>query len=877
MHVAEWPFVGRKDEQDRVAFLLRARPPISIVLAGPQGVGKTRLALSARQWAEQQGFQVRHAAASSATASIPFGALAALLPVLRDLPDTPHATFQAAADHLLGEAGDGKLLISVDDAHHLDEASAGLLHQLAPSPAVSVLLTLRTDLPAPDAVQAIWRSGLAERLDLGPLDEAGVAAVLAGALDGEVARGTVTNLVRLSAGNPLYLRELISGSLASGTLSRVDGLWLLQAPATTPRLVDIVEERLRNLDPAARKALELVAIAGSLGYDLLVDLTDEAAVEHLERDGLLQVTQDRRRRVAATGHGIHADVVRENLTTAQSARLHGRIADAIETAGARRRDDVLRVAVARLASGGDVSAPLMAEAARRALVAYDLALSERLGRIAVEAGAGLMAEVDLAITLTRAGRQPEADRIFGTIDTSSATDEERALVAIEWSNCLFWGLDAYDRAQATVAAAMEVVTDPDWSEQLVVTRASYELLVGHAEVAVEMLASIIEDGTPRGIAASGLIAGVSLALTGRGDEALAVVRKAWEARQHIDEGFGLVYEGMLVVTECLALAELGRFAEAQAVGLAGHDAAVHAGVLYGQAWLALNIARGTRFTSALRETHLWARESAACFEQLGIVPLRQWALYGGAWALAIRGEKEEARAVAEQARALDPGHVELMEPEARRAEAAMALLDNDRSEALRLLQEGADLAAKLGLHAEELGVLHDVVRLGEADDVVGRIEELAALVDGALAAAVVTHARGVAQKDPALLGRAAEHFAEIGADLLAAEAAAQASGAYRNAMDRRNAQRWSTRSAELAEGVGSADTPALHLGGESAELTSREREIAMMAARRIPSKEIAQRLNVSRRTVDNHLHRAYSKLGVMGRDELAEALGISPD
>ena len=127
------------------------------------------------------------------------------------------------------------------------------------------------------------------------------------------------------------------------------------------------------------------------------------------------------------------------------------------------------------------------------------------------------------------------------------------------------------------------------------------------------------------------------------------------------------------------------------------------------------------------------------------------------------------------------------------------------------------------------------------------------------------------------LGEVAERFAAIGAHLPAAEAAAQASAAFRNAMDRRNAQRWAARSAELVELLGPVDTPALHLGGESAELTSREREIAVLAARRIPSKEIAQRLSLSRRTVDNHLHRVYSKLGVMGRDELAEALGISPD
>jgi DNA-binding CsgD family transcriptional regulator/tetratricopeptide (TPR) repeat protein len=875
--VADWPFVGRQAEQDRVSFLLRARPPISVVLAGPQGVGKTRLAQATREWAAAQGFQVRHAAASSATTSIPFGALAALLPVLRDLPDTPQATFQAAADHLLGEAGDGKLLISIDDAHHLDEASAGLLHHLTPSPVVSVLLTLRTDLPAPDAIQAIWRSGVAERLDLGPLDEAGVAAVLADALDGEVARGTLANLVRLSAGNPLYLRELVTGSLASGTLAQIDGLWHLRAPATTPRLIDIVEERLRGLEPAERKALELVATAGSLGYALLVDLVGEDAVEALEREGLLEVTQERRRRVAAAGHAVHADVVRDNLTTAQAGRLHGEIADVIEAVGARRRDDVLRVAVARLASGGEVSAPLMAEAARRALVAHYLALSERLVRIAIEAGAGLMAELDLATTLTLAGRQAEADRVFLAIDTSSMSDDLRALVAVQWSDCLFWGLDDYDRAQAAVAAAIEQVEDPDWHDQLVVARASFEMLVGHADIAAEALEPIWRAGTPRGIAASGLIAGGSLAVIGRGDEALDVVSRAWSARDEIDEGFGLVYEGMLVVAECLALTELGRFARAQELGLLGHAAAVGSGVVYGQAWIALTLARGTRFTSALGDTAKWAREAATCFDSLGIAPLRRWALYASGWASAQLGDRDEARGLCEEARSLDPGHVQLMEPDARRAEAALAVLEGDRGGAVRHLQDGAELAAKLGLVAMEMGVLHDLVRLDEADDVIERIEELAPLVDGALAAAIAAHARAAVTHNGTRLGEVADRFAAMGADLLAAEAAAQASGAHRNAMDRRAAQRWASRSAELVEGLGPVDTPALHLGGESAELTSREREIALLAARRIPSKEIAQRLTVSRRTVDNHLHRVYGKLGVMGRDELAEALGITPD
>jgi len=55
-------------------------------------------------------------------------------------------------------------------------------------------------------------------------------------------------------------------------------------------------------------------------------------------------------------------------------------------------------------------------------------------------------------------------------------------------------------------------------------------------------------------------------------------------------------------------------------------------------------------------------------------------------------------------------------------------------------------------------------------------------------------------------------------------------------------------------------------------LTSREREIATLAAQGLTSPEIAERLFLSARTVNNHLQSAYAKLGVNRRDQLAEAL-----
>jgi DNA-binding CsgD family transcriptional regulator len=56
-------------------------------------------------------------------------------------------------------------------------------------------------------------------------------------------------------------------------------------------------------------------------------------------------------------------------------------------------------------------------------------------------------------------------------------------------------------------------------------------------------------------------------------------------------------------------------------------------------------------------------------------------------------------------------------------------------------------------------------------------------------------------------------------------------------------------------------------------LSPREREIALLAVEGLPSKEIAQRLVLSVRTVDNHLQSVYTKLGIPGRAALAEALG----
>jgi DNA-binding CsgD family transcriptional regulator len=59
-------------------------------------------------------------------------------------------------------------------------------------------------------------------------------------------------------------------------------------------------------------------------------------------------------------------------------------------------------------------------------------------------------------------------------------------------------------------------------------------------------------------------------------------------------------------------------------------------------------------------------------------------------------------------------------------------------------------------------------------------------------------------------------------------------------------------------------------------LTAAERRVAELAATGGTNREIAQSLFVTAKTVENHLGRAYRKLGVGSREELGALLGAGP-
>ncbi len=139
-------------------------------------------------------------------------------------------------------------------------------------------------------------------------------------------------------------------------------------------------------------------------------------------------------------------------------------------------------------------------------------------------------------------------------------------------------------------------------------------------------------------------------------------------------------------------------------------------------------------------------------------------------------------------------------------------------------------------------------------------------------APIATEARALVDDDPEELGRQVDELERLGFVWMAAESAARLGRVLGELGRRRSAAAANQRAEQLAAAMGGLRTPPMRRE-EVDVLTPRERETALLAAKGLASKEIARRMGVSTRTVDTHLARAYTKLGISGRADLAAALG----
>jgi replication-associated recombination protein RarA len=180
----DWPLIGRAEELELLREMRHARPPLSAVINGPAGVGKSRLAQSAMEEAAEEGWATLTTRGSAGMSAVPLGPLRGVLsvPSTTELAELTDAVRRALVEMRSGRG----LLVLADDCQSFDEFSAGLLHQLVADGSILLVATARSGSSPQPALVDLWKDGLAERIELQSLSLPEAARLLSLALAGSV-------------------------------------------------------------------------------------------------------------------------------------------------------------------------------------------------------------------------------------------------------------------------------------------------------------------------------------------------------------------------------------------------------------------------------------------------------------------------------------------------------------------------------------------------------------------------------------------------------------------------------------------------------------------------------------------------------------------
>ncbi len=346
------PLVGREAERRLVVENLMGRGARGVVLSGEPGVGKSRLAADVLAEAADRGADTEMVFATRSTATVPFGVLAHLARPRRSLPTRTELLIDLV-DAIAARSARATVVMLVDDAHLLDEGAAAVLHALAARGTCRLLLTARAGADLPDAITALWKDEQLLRIDLRPLVPAALSEFTEAFLSGPVDSSTRHRLAQWCAGSPLLLRELLLSGFESGVLTQVEGVWRWAGQAViNDRLAVVVGSRLDSLTTRQRRLLEAVAVAEPIAAGALARWGDEAALEALERRGLVtSAAPGGQEAVARLGHPLYGELLRAQIAPLARRRLLSALADELLGQARPAPDDWFRAALWRVESG----------------------------------------------------------------------------------------------------------------------------------------------------------------------------------------------------------------------------------------------------------------------------------------------------------------------------------------------------------------------------------------------------------------------------------------------------------------------------------------------------------------------------------------------
>lgn len=740
------------------------------------------------------------------------------------------------------------VLIAVDDAHWADEPSLRWLAYLAPrleGVRAALLVALR---PAPSASTedslAALRAETGEVVRPSLLSEQAVRAIVRAAL-GPVATDQLCAAAwTASGGNPLYLTELLRAvELQHGPPRRLEPAELLAGGR------DGVARRVlggvRGLDP---RALPLAQALAVLGDDC--ELRHAAAISGVEIHEALSLA---------------AGLVRLEVLAADSPPrfIHPAVRDAVEGSLASDARDAMHRSAARLlhadrAPSGRVAAHLVG-----VLPAGDdwvLARLREAARVAMQSGAPDAA----AVLLGRALSEPPPDGERVTVLREAAAAEAsagRETACVQLEEALRLATVPRQRAEIALEVAEAYAGLFRWVDAVdVIERALTELGEIDEELAARLEGELVVCGLHDARCAS----------------RVAPVLARVSSRSRL----GSTVEA-IAVAQGMAMALAGRRADEAAAPLeealsrAAADAAnwdTRAALLWSlvtaERFGSVETALGPMVTAVYRSGS--ARGLVAVYSTLGLLKLRLGAL-------------PEADAAARVAlRVLQEGDFGPGLAFAATVLADVALEADELDEARALIELLPQEGWPAGVGTVLIPAARGRLRLAQ-----GKPAE--ALADFRTCAAMFSsEVWGTEMRDVGYLharAYAAQALLRLG-DREAARQVAQAELADARAFGAPRALGIALRAAGLAQG----GTAGVELLGESVatlrgspallelahSLTEHgapsELRIVRLAADGRTNREIAHELYVTLKTVEGHLSRAYTKLGIEGRAELRRVL-----
>src|SRR5208282_4455783 len=270
-----------------------------VVVEGGAGMGKSRLLAEVAAMARSLSISVGVGVADPGDSVVQLSALMEALfagpsPILRraDLRDTRTSIEQRYwllqdLEALLERAAlEAPLLVCLDDVQWADSGTAAALRalpaRLATVP-VAWVAASRPNQGSPDirsAMDRLERDG-AEKIVLGPLDQAGVAQLAADVLQAKPGRALL-KMAERAGGSPFLLVELLSG-LREEELVRVESGRAELIEARLPHRVS--ESMRRRLERMSGPARQVATVAAALGRRF--SLSELAAMLDVSPSGLL--------------------------------------------------------------------------------------------------------------------------------------------------------------------------------------------------------------------------------------------------------------------------------------------------------------------------------------------------------------------------------------------------------------------------------------------------------------------------------------------------------------------------------------------------------------------------------------------------------------